>query len=75
MTTPGTIRPNLNYRAGALSFRSIQHEPMAAFADSCPESRHSASGHDRLYGFAPKLGVHFCSQASRRQTLLGIAVT
>jgi hypothetical protein len=40
----GTVRPDLDDWDGAVSTHSIQHEPMAAFHDPYPESRHSASG-------------------------------
>lgn len=39
-----TIRPDLNDRDGAASLRRIKPEPMAAFHDLFPETRHSASG-------------------------------
>ncbi len=57
MSPSGTIRPNLNGQGGTLSLRRIQPEPTSAFHDPCPESRYSASGHDRLYGFAPIAAV------------------
>jgi hypothetical protein len=46
----GTLRPDLNDRDGAVAIRSIQPEPVAAFHDPCPKSRHSASGQTTPYG-------------------------
>jgi hypothetical protein len=40
------------------------------FIARAPESRQSAYGHDRLYGFAPILDVQGCERSRRKRTLV-----
>ena len=65
----------MNDPDGAVLIRSIQAEPMAAFHDPRLESRHSAFGHNRLYGFAPFPVVQPVQLTSLKQTFRPAAST
>lgn len=69
----GTIQPNLKTWNEAMSIRSIQPEPRAAFHDVRLECRHSAFGQDRLYGVAPSPAVASALMPRQSRTFIQLA--